>query len=258
MKKSILYIVIIFIAISSCLKNDIPYPRIQANFLSFEVDGALKPSEIDSTNKVVKVYLKESTDIKNVRVAAYSITPSSSISGVNFMENIDLSGDLYVTLSLFQDYLWTIKGVQDIERYFTVKNQIGSSTIDAIGKRVVAYVPSWTDTTAVEITSIKLGAQGSVMVPDIANKAVDFTNPVSVNISTHGRTDTWTIYVNTTKSTVSTLRVDAWTNVAWVYCEAQEGKNNGVEYRKVTDTEWNTVPESWITTLGGSYYAEHI
>ena len=258
MRKHILYIITLFFALTSCLKNDIPYPRIQANFLSFEVDGALKPSEIDSINKVIKVYLKESTDIKNVRVAAYSITPSSSISGVNFMENIDLSSDIYVTVSLFQDYLWTIKGVQDIERYFTVKNQIGSSTIDAVGKRVVAYVPSWTDTTAVEITSIKLGAQGSVMAPDISNKAVDFTSPVTVDVTTHGRTDKWTIYVNTTQSTVSTLRVDAWTNVAWVYCEAQEGKNNGVEYKKASDTEWNTVPSTWITTNGGSYYARLI
>ena len=107
MRKRAIYTILIIIAtviLTGCLKNDIPYPRIHANFLSFEVDGALKPSEIDSTNKVVTVYLKETTDIKNVRVAAYSITPSSTVNGVNLMENLDLSKDVYVTLSLFQDY----------------------------------------------------------------------------------------------------------------------------------------------------------
>ncbi len=262
MRKRAIYTILIIMAtviLTGCLKNDIPYPRIHANFLSFEVDGAIKPSEIDSTNKVVTVYLKETTDIKNVRVAAYSITPSSTVNGVNLMENLDLSKDVYVTLSLFQDYLWTIKGVQDIERYFTVANQVGSSTIDVIGRRVVAYVPAATDTTEVKITSIKLGAEGSVMKPEIeAGQRVDFTNPVTVEITDHGRTEQWTIYVSTTEATVTTSRVDAWTNVAWVYCEAQEGKTNTVQYRKETDTEWQTVPESWITADGGSYYARLI
>lgn len=260
MKHLLKYILFFLFAttLGSCLKNDIPYPRIQANFLSFEVDGSLKSAEVDSVNKVVTVYLKESTDIKNVRVSAYSITPNSKISGANLMENIDLSKDVYVTLSLFQDYLWTIKGVQNIERYFTVANQVGSSTIDAIGKRVVAAVPDGSDTTAVKIQSIKLGAEGSEMKPDISGKTVDFTNPVTVEITNHGRTEQWTIYVNTTKSTVSTLRVDAWTNVAWVYCEAQEGKENGVEYKKSTDNDWTKAPENWITHNGGSYYARLI
>ncbi len=260
MKNILHYILLLILTVvfSSCLKNDIPYPRIQANFLSFEVDGALKSSEVDSTNKVVTVYLKESTDIKNVRVAAYSITPNSTISGVNFMENIDLSSDIYVTLSLFQDYLWTIKGVQDVNRYFSVANQVGTTTIDVIGKRVVAAVPADTDTTAVKIQSIKLGPEGSTMIPDITGKSVDFTNPVSIEVIDHGRSQQWTIYVNTTEATVSTSRVDAWTNVAWVYCEAQEGVESSVEYRKATDTEWKTVPESWITKNGGSYYARLI
>jgi hypothetical protein len=43
--------------------------------------------------------------------------------------------------------------------------------------------------------------------------------------------------------------------VAWVYGEAEAGAANTVQYRlKGTDT-WTTVPESWLTHNGGSFYA---
>lgn len=260
MRRNLPYIAIFALTffVASCLKNDIPYPRIQANFLTFEVDGALKKSDIDSTNLVVKVYLEESTDIQNVHVSSYSVTANSVLSGADLSGNINLNNDIYVTLSLYQDYNWTIKGVQDIERYFTIRNQVGSSTIDAVGKRVVAYLPAGSDTTAVSITSMKLGAEGSIYVPDLDGTDVDFTRPVTVDVSLHGRSEEWTIYVHTTTSTVTTSRVDAWTSVAWVYCEAQEGKSNGVQYRKDTDSDWIEVPDSWLTHDGGSYYARLI
>jgi hypothetical protein len=43
--------------------------------------------------------------------------------------------------------------------------------------------------------------------------------------------------------------------VAWVYGEAEVGKDNGFEYRKVGDEEWTKVPEDWLTTNGGSFSA---
>ena len=75
MRKHILYIITLFFALTSCLKNDIPYPRIQANFLSFEVDGALKPSEIDSINKVIIFCLSTNKYPKHL---TKTLTPNSS------------------------------------------------------------------------------------------------------------------------------------------------------------------------------------
>ena len=71
------YILIVAVLLSAfgCIKNDIPYPRIQANFLTFDVDGQDKGSLIDSTNLTVTVYLPEEVNIRRVMVHDYSITP---------------------------------------------------------------------------------------------------------------------------------------------------------------------------------------
>ena len=38
---------------AGCIENNIPYPRIQPDFLSFDADGLLKPAEIDTENQSV-------------------------------------------------------------------------------------------------------------------------------------------------------------------------------------------------------------
>ena len=68
--KTLLYalsVVLLFVA-GGCIKNDIPYPRIQANIRAFDVAGSYKASVIDSTAMTVNVYLEETTDIRKVRV----------------------------------------------------------------------------------------------------------------------------------------------------------------------------------------------
>ena len=61
--------------IGGCIKNDIPYPRIQANIRAFDVAGSYKAAEIDSTEMTVNVYLDESTNIRSVRIDSFALTP---------------------------------------------------------------------------------------------------------------------------------------------------------------------------------------
>ena len=62
------------------------------------------------------------------------------------------------------------------------------------------------------------------MTPDIVGKTVDFTQPVVVTVSEFGREQQWTISVTQTDVAVNIERVDAWTNVAWVYATAEAGR----------------------------------
>lgn len=248
----------IYVAATGCIRNDIPYPRIQANFLTFNVEGQDGGTIIDSLNRTVTLTLPETVDASAVKVTEYSITPGSQIVGADFGRPLDLQRPMQVSLRLYQDWAWTITAQQDIERYFTVSGQVGSTIIDVPGRRVVAYVSKSTSLNNVLVQSIKLGPEGSTMTPDPTGTRVSFVHPLDIAVTAWGRTSTWTIFVERTDSDVSTERVDAWTNVAWVYGRGQAGKDNGVEYRLKGDEQWTRVDRADITTDGGSFFARII
>lgn len=242
------------LATAACIHNDIPYPRIQPNFTSFVVEDAQGEAVIDSISRTVSLTFPETADIANVRVSSYTISAGGHLAG-DSLTCINLETPLRVVLSLYQDYDWTIKATQDIERYFTVEGQIGSSTIDVPGKRVVAYVSDKISLDHIKVERMKLGAEGSTTEPDLEGQYADFTSPVTVSVTTHGVTNKWRIYLQQTSASVSTVSVDAWTCVAYVHAEAETGHDNGIEYRPKGEEEWTRVPAEWLTSDGGSFTA---
>lgn len=242
--------------LTGCITNDIPYPRIQPVFTTFEVEGQSKPATIDTFKNVVTVYLPEQADPYKVKVTNYSLYPADSkVADDALSQPLNLTEPIKVVTSLYQDYEWTIQAVQDIERYFRVDNQIGEAVIDPAARRVVATVSTASPLTAVHVTDIKLGAQGSTMTPDLQGKTVDFTRPVEVDVDQWGHQQTWTIYMQQSEATVITERVDAWTCVAWVYGQALADRHNTVQYRLKGASQWTTVPQQWLTHQDGSFHA---
>ena len=108
----------------SCIKNDIPYPRIQVVFTSFKAEGIIGEPKIDTKTQTVTLTLEEQTDIRNVHILDYAITEGATISEDIAGKN-DLTQEKFVTLSLYQEYDWAIAAKQEIERYFAVEGQIG-------------------------------------------------------------------------------------------------------------------------------------
>ena len=244
---------------SGCIRNDIPYPRIQACFRTFEAQGTAGPAAIDSTARTIALTLLEDTDPAAVRVYTYTLTPGSEVVGSTIAPGavVDLTAPLPVTLHLYQDWEWTISATQDIERNFTIDGQVGTTTIDVPGRRVVAYLSKSMQLASVRVTSLKLGPAGSTVSPDLCAEGltVDFTHPVEVHVTAWGRTETWTIYVEQADATVTTVSADAWTNVAWVYGQAEAGRDNGIEYRLAGTDTWTRVDAADITTDGGAFMA---
>lgn len=243
---------------AGCIRNDIPYPRIQANFLTFTAAGQDQGASIDTINRVVTVHFPETVDIRNVSVEEYSITTGATLHGADLSMPLDMESPVRVTLSLYQDWPWSIVAQQPVERYFTVSGQVGQTLIDVPGQRVVVYVAKSADLSRIYIETAKLGPEGSVMTPAIVGTYVNAMRPVEVEVEAWGRKELWTIYVEQSDVDVSTVSADAWTNVAWVYGRAEAGKDNGIEYRLEGDTEWTRVPEADLTVNGGSFHARII
>ena len=94
-------------ALSGCIKNDLPYPRIQAQILSIEADGLLQAPTIDNETQTVELVLADTGNIKRVHITGATITDDAtaepSIVGIH-----DLSEAKEFTLSLYNDYKWVI------------------------------------------------------------------------------------------------------------------------------------------------------
>lgn len=246
----------VWLVLASCIKNDLPYPRVQVNILTLAADGQSRPADIDSANLTATLFLDEQTDIRKVSFSNFSI-PEGAEADPDLSEGVyDLAVPLQVTLTGWQSYQWVVKAEQTIERWFSVEGQIGATVIDPIGQRVVVKVPETADLSAMTITSVKLGPEGiTTMAPDLKPGVFDFSHPVRVAVTAHGLTEEWTVIVEKTETTVSLTACDAWSRVIWAYGACKEGMEGRFQYRRVGAGEWTDVPQSETVQGDGVFSA---
>lgn len=245
------------ILLQACINNDIPFPKIPQYITAFAVEDEEAPADINSERYDVTVYLDETTDIRSVRVTEFDYTEGAEPSENLIGKFLDLSEPVQVSLTRYQTYEWTISAVQNIERYFTLKGQIGETQLDVGGKRIIVSVPESADLSALTIASVKLGPAGiTTLSPDIhEGEVIDLSSPFIVNVSCHGLTEEWTIYAEKSKLLVSTSEVTAWSQVIWAVAEAPESADNGFRYRQADSEEWITLPKENISFQGGTLTA---
>ena len=239
---------------TGCITNDLPYPVVVPNITSMEVEGAEKVN-IDYDKRVVTVHMKEEVDLRAVSVLSVTIDqevakPSVSLVGVH-----DLTSPLKFNIRTYDDYNWTIVAVKDIERYFTVKGQIGTSVIDAANRRAIATVGGKVNVAEVEVTSLKLGPAGVSKYSMELSQMKDFTHGLSVDVTSFDETQTWTLYVEVSEISVQIKDINAWTYDAYVTANGEAGKTNSFQYREKGTEQWIDVNPSDITSDGGSFVA---
>lgn len=245
---------ILLLSAAGCIKNDLPYPRINLKITSLVAEGELRASYIDSVSQEVTVYLKEYVDIEHVRFSEITYTPGCSCDTNLLVGSYNLTKPMTVTLSLYQDYRWKISAVQDIERYFEVDGEVGASVIDPAAHRVVVHMPSGTDLHNLTLVRAKLGPSGvSEYTPALLPGKIDLYNPMEVTVSYWDHEEKWTIYAEITDQIVSTSRVDAWSQVIWAYGDGPADVTNGFQYRKSGDADWTDVPAQAVTQTQGSF-----
>ena len=259
-----LALVAVFVAaFTACISNDLPYPWVLPSVESVDIQSVdeqgnellLSEPVIDSVSRSIALELSEWADIENVVINGLVLSEGTTcVNPEIFATPFDLTSPVEVELQRYERvFTWTISATQQIERYFNISSQIGTAIIDVESHTVKAQIPEKRPLTEVQVKNIKLGGLGAVMTPDLNNQTADFSNPLEVTVTEHGRDTKWTIIVEQTEVSVELLNVDAWTNVAWLYGSAEVGKDNGFEYRLAGSDEWVKVPAEWITHEGGSF-----
>lgn len=246
---------------ASCISNDIPYPVVELRIANVEGEG-FSVSENNVTSRVITLTLDEATDIRNVKIDAVTydaVVHSIELNKAELLDQVRSSQELtgtfnllspiYTTLSLYQDYDWTIRAVQTIERRFSVTGQIGATEIDTENRIVRVYVPDDTDLGHIEIEELKLGpAEITTYSPSLEElSGSSFESVRFVDVTCHGVTERWMLYVETTNVKVALREADLWQNTGTVTAliSADEyASDAALEYRIKGDTEWQPMQES--------------
>ena len=216
---------------AGCIHNDLPYPLVVPNITSMTVQDAVKV-DIDYDAQTVTVYVSETTDLRKVVVQAVDFDIAFAKPSVPLLGTHDLTSPMKFKLSTYQDYVWTIKAVRPVERYFTVDGQIGSSTIDDYNCRVIAMVSEGTDISKLTVTSLKLGPKDITTYSPAPEQMKDFTGGLPVEVTAFGLTEVWTIYVEETDISVEIGKVNPWTTFAYVTAMAAAGNETVFRYRE--------------------------
>lgn len=176
MKRTInrLLLLVAAFAATACIENDIPYPLVQLNIAGIEGTG-FTVERIDVAQRTATLRLEEATDIRNVRITAVNYdaaVQNTSLDKETLLGQMsvsreptgtwDLRTPLVFTLSLYQDYEWTIVAEQTIERRFGVAGQVGAAEIDPVNRIATAYVAKEADLTRIEVTDLRLEPEVTV------------------------------------------------------------------------------------------------
>lgn len=247
----------------SCIQNDLPYPTVKLYITGMTVEGQVGSAVISNDERKVTLELGETVNPQKVRVQTFDITEGGTAS-IGPDSIIDLTKPLSVTLSLYQDYVWTIQANQTIARAFTVTGQVGQAKFYPETHEASVNIPREQGLRNIEVTDLKLGPEGATQngvegVPTLQweKKGAFATSKVQVQFSDF-IDEEWTLYVNLSDITVGVNSVDAWTNVAWVNGFGRDGEDNGCEYKKEGDADWIRVDASELTHDGGDFTARII
>ena len=254
MMKKLIYILMATISMTGCIHNDLPYPVVIPHITSLEVQDAEEVS-IDYENRTVTVYFPETMDLRSVSILSVAIDQDIAVPSVQIVGTHDLTSPLKFNITTYEDYAWTITAVRNVERYFTVQGQLGSSVIDPVNCRAIAMIGKDADVSDVIVTSLKLGPEGLTSYSLDYMQMKDFTHGISVEVTAFDLTEIWELFVEVSDSGVDITDVNPWTHDAYVNFIAETGKNNGLKYRQKGVSQWTELSQEDITSDGGLYCA---
>ncbi|MFR9620580.1 MAG: PCMD domain-containing protein [Rikenellaceae bacterium] len=238
----------------SCIENNIPYPIVELYITDIEGEG-FEVKSVNSQDRAIVLDLEERTFIESVQINAVSYSPN-----VDMTSSIDLSAPMnfllpqYVTLSLYQDYLWTISAEQTIDRYFKVEGQFGEEVIDAASRRITAYVLESTDLTNVVVTDLKLGPEEITSYDVELSDLAEFSSYRVVRISYHNTVDEpWYLYVLPTDVAVSISKWDIRATTATLTVAGDTSGELGIYYRVSGSVDWAEVSGDDIELSNGQF-----
>ena len=235
--KKLIYIIAALAALTGCIDNDLPYPVVVPHITSLTATGTERV-DINYDDRTVTLVFPETTDLRDIEITSVEIDEKIAVPSIEIVGRHDLSSPLKFNIRTYSDYAWKIVGVRNVQRYFTVEGQIGSSTIDPVNCRAIAMVGKNVDVSDVKVTSLKLGPRGLSTYSVDYTTMKDFTHGVSVDVTAFDLTETWNLFVEVTDASVEITKVNAWAHEVYLTSIGTAGVENGFMYRMKGDAEW--------------------
>lgn len=246
--------IVALVGLTGCIDNDLPYPVVVPHITSITASGA-ESVDINYDERTVTLTFPETTDLRDIEITSVEIDQEIAVPSIEIIGRHDLSLPLKFNIRTYADYSWKIIGVRNVQRYFTVEGQIGSSTIDPVNCRAIAMVGKNADVSDIKVTSLKLGPRGLSTYSVDYTVMRDFTHGISVDVTAFDMTETWNLFVEITDASVEITKVNPWAHEVYLTSIATAGAENGFMYRLKGDAEWIKVDESDITSDGGTFLA---
>lgn len=136
------------------------YPQIALSITAMQVEGQVGNAIISEEKRMVTLGLDESVDMRKVLVRSLSVTEGAK-SSLSVNDVLDLTSPCNVTLSLYQEYQWSIIANREISRSYKILNQIGVSELNEKTYIATAYVSRDTKWKDLQIVNLKLGPDGA-------------------------------------------------------------------------------------------------
>ena len=257
----------ILASLQSCLiDNDMSYPRTRAAFTGFEVKGQ-KNVTIDENARTVSIELDELADISAVEVVSVSVTEGATCADLPLQGTVlDLTHPKKFVLSIYQDYEWTVSASQNIERYVRCDNQAGDASFNVKDRDVTVYVSDVQDLSSVNITDMKLEAEGSEVISttgyelenwEMVEKTRECSFPMQLNcllqrrftVLDRGEEIVWTMSVVRKKVDLSVSSVNAWCYHADVEASYSGTGTPYIEYRQQGAEQWTRIDDISVDGL---------
>lgn len=269
--KNILSISLVAALAVACFPNDMSLPRVLAQFTKLEVEGALETT-IDPATRTVSLVVNEEVELESLVVNTVELNEKASFKNGSFPNTLDLTSPMEVMLTMYQDYWWTIKATQPVERYVYCANQIGEAEFDVQNRVAKVYVSQSQRLDRLEVLDMKLERVGSVVTNttavELVNTQTGETSEVTrncefpmvlncdvkrtFNVSFQGQDIPWTLYAVPVEVAAEIKGIDARCYYAEVIAVFGGGDNPVpvFEYKQADAQEWTVIPEENITVNG--------
>lgn len=277
--------------VSSCaIENDIPYPTVEAFIEMMTVEGqrgadqnTFTEATINKSARTVTLYVNDGVDVSRLKILSLKTTAGAElvVNDPNVCENyskfptsgfasldsippssntrVDFTNPVTFTLRTYQDYKWKVIVNQIIQRDIEIDGIPADFVIDVDTRNVIIYVDKNQDRTNLNVTKMNLGGEYGSVLPDPTLQK-DYSKPSKfwVKKSWEEASYDWTVYVQPYPddgSGNSSTESFAMTSRATISGKVQSGKTPNVEYRKDSETLWNTLPSSNISMSGNTFTA---
>lgn len=248
---------VMLLGVTSCLfENDLSYPKMSADIVSFEVEGQISV-KIDAEDRHVAVELAESVDVSHVKVLGITVSEGAEIQG-GAPSYIDLSQTVSIVVKTYSEEIWTVSATQPVARYIEVDGQVGYAEFDVPNRSAVVYVSGSQSLKSVVFKDMKLEKEGSKVVSTTGTvvedntakeETVDCVFPMTLEcvmlrkftVDVDDSTVDWLVRVLNKDVSVEVTAVNAWATHAYVTGLFEGTGEPYLEYRQASEESWTKV-----------------